>query len=1016
MKEIVNENNNSKAVKDSKEVINKEQVADSLKKAVKQAEEKATYRDYSGKIRYGDRKECKSNTPKQPRAFDKAVKQRLKNKQRNSVVKPKNVDTVIKKADKSDIVLPNNEKSVIKADNISQTVKRDVLSDVKVSTPNEHKSTANKIYINRVKRLGQKKKIDSTSPVKDNSYTAPIKDFSADGHILSNSQEYNVSQTVRDYIDNKDNGVNVSNGAFSKAIRQRQLNIAKSNIDNKTDVFTYRSDLEEDKLQVNAENVVENTIPTKDNTSIPEIDKDVECAKDYKRALKQHFGKKKSNTTLGDLSRDKLKSTVQTALKNSDNETLKSTKKVVLTTATAVEVLKPEGIEKARRKTVYDKAKTAENVKNLNIRQEFKDNIATTISDMNGSAKKAINAVGKSAVATFREDIKEYGENDLSFKAVDDLITTVEIAKNTKKGYNATINTANNLVNGTTSTIKNIRNAPQSIKNTKSSLLQTKQRYNAFKRLQTRQRINIIKTKGKQATKKVADVMLKSARGIVIKVAAFSLVFVVLIVAICGLVAGAIGSYIWDTSAVMDTTKIVKYISNLDYNRQRAWFRKGKTAVEIAQKNDNSSGNSYRYYYCIAKDVPMDPFFFHQSEENFNEHYGTANTLVTERISSDGEQLKPTYKGFNEIYYSADEFLEENRWTTEDYRAALAYMQVKCENLGWLESHIGFVGENKLKEEARKLVEFTWDAPIVHKEMNSDGTCDYSADTSELSISYSHNKTHEYYYFGRKFSVKYLIDNDILKFSSDDDKQREQKERFNYTYKYGNYAVAALSFPLDLEEDETISSRISKHFGKQLILKYKPPTPSDKKTVYGTVSSKDGTHWANDLSASDGDVIKAPISGLCIAKQREGRGFEYVISTSYDGTNFKFDDYGYCVKMSCSGASYIRSGVPTLVTQGQALGLVGKNMGVNNSTPSSDNDTENEDLIADLLFPCATATTYHDIDGDYFEEYPPESEAHLHIELYSLPCDFTDENSVKENILAPELFFDYSSEESEETE
>lgn len=1011
MKDIVNENNNSKAVNAGKEVINKEQVADSLKKAVKQAEEKATYRDYSGKIRYGDRKESKSDTPKQPKVFDKAVKQRLKNKQRNSVVKPKNVDTVVKIADKSDIVLPNNEKSVIKAENISQTVKGDIFSENKINTATEPKSTLNKSYKKKVKLLQERKK---SAVIKDNSYTVPIKDFSVDGHIVNNSQESALSSTTSDYI-SKPVIVDNKPTAFEKVIHQKQMAMVKENINKSAEPITYRSDLTEDKVQANAEMVVTNRLPVPDDNA-EVYSQDVECAKDYKRALKQHFGKKKSNTTLGDLSRDKLKSTVQTALKNSDDETLKSTEKVVLTTATAVDVLKSENIEKARRKTVYDKSKTAENVKNLNIRQEFKDNIATAISDMNGSTKKAINAVGKSAVATFREDIKEYGENDLSFKAVDNVITVVETTKDIKEGYNATINTANNLVNGTTSTVKAIRNAPQSIKNAKSSLLQTKQRYNAFKRLQTRQRINIIKSKGKQATKKVADAMLKSARGIVIKAAVFSLLYVVLIVAICGLVAGAIGSYIWDTSAVMDTTKIVKYISNLDYNRQRAWFRKGKTAVEIAQKNDNSSSNSYRYYYCIAKDVPMDPFFFHQSEENFNEHYGTANTLVTERVSSDGEQLKPTYKGFNEIYYSADEFLEENRWTTEDYRAALAYMQVKCENLGWLESHIGFVGENKLKEEARKLVEFTWDAPIVHKEMNSDGTCDYSADTSELSISYSHNKTHEYYYFGRKFSVKYLIDNDILKFSSDDDKQREQKERFNYTYKYGNYAVAALSFPLDLEEDETISSRISKHFGKQLILKYKPPTPSDKKTVYGTVSSKDGTHWANDLSASDGDVIKAPISGLCIAKQREGRGFEYVISTSYDGTNFKFDDYGYCVKMSCSGASYIRSGVPTLVTQGQALGLVGKNMGVNNTAPSSDNDTENEDLIADLLFPCATATTYHDIDGDYYEEYPPESEAHLHIELYSLPCDFTDENSVKENILAPELFFDYSSEESEETE
>ena len=207
---------------------------------------------------------------------------------------------------------------------------------------------------------------------------------------------------------------------------------------------------------------------------------------------------------------------------------------------------------------------------------------------------------------------------------------------------------------------------------------------------------------------------------------------------------------------------------------------------------------------------------------------------------------------------------------------------------------------------------------------------------------------------------------------------------------------------------------ISKHFGVQLALKYRPPTANPDKTVYGTVSSKKTTHWANDLSAEAGDIIKAPMSGLCIVKQREGRGFEYVISSSYEGTDFKFDGYGYCVKMSCSGSTFLSPGVPTIVTQGQALGKVAGNMPVNYEIPSAENDSENEDIIADVLFPCCTATTFSEIGGDFFDEYPPESEAHLHIELYALPCDFSDKDSIKENILAPELFFDYSSEEDED--
>ncbi|MBQ6554912.1 MAG: hypothetical protein IJL89_06750, partial [Firmicutes bacterium] len=342
------------------------------------------------------------------------------------------------------------------------------------------------------------------------------------------------------------------------------------------------------------------------------------------------------------------------------------------------------------------------------------------------------------------------------------------------------------------------------------------------------------------------------------------------------------------------------------------------------------------------------------------------------------------------------------------------YMQVKCENLGWLGAHIGFVGEYKLKEAAKKLVAYTYDAPIVHEDVDADGVSTYSAATSEMDISYSRNKTTEYYYFGRKFSVKYLIDNDIIRFSNDEDKQKAQKERFYYTYKYGNYAVAALSFPLELDDGEKISDRISKHFGVQLTLKYNPPTPNENKTVYGSVSSKKTTHWANDLSAESGDIIKAPMSGLCVVKQREGRGFEYVISSSYTDTDFDFNNHGYVVKMSCSGSSFISPGVPTVVTQGQALGKVAGGMGVNYEVPDAENDTENEDIMADYLFPCGTGTTFSDIGGDYFEQYPPEDGAHLHIELYSLPCDFSDKDSIKENILAPELFFDYSSEEDED--
>ena len=167
---------------------------------------------------------------------------------------------------------------------------------------------------------------------------------------------------------------------------------------------------------------------------------------------------------------------------------------------------------------------------------------------------------------------------------------------------------------------------------------------------------------------------------------------------------------------------------------------------------------------------------------------------------------------------------------------------------------------------------------------------------------------------------------------------------------------------------------------------------------------------ATDLSADSGDIIYAPISGLCKVKQRDGRGFEYVICTSYNGADFDYTKDGYLVKISCSSSSFVSLGAPTLVHQGDALGKVAHNIAVNTSVPDKDNDTENEDIMADKLFPCCTSTIYHEIGGDVFD-IPEAEQDHIHIEMYKLPCDFTNEAVMVKNVLAPELFFDYSREE-----
>ena len=115
------------------------------------------------------------------------------------------------------------------------------------------------------------------------------------------------------------------------------------------------------------------------------------------------------------------------------------------------------------------------------------------------------------------------------------------------------------------------------------------------------------------------------------------------------------------------------------------------------------------------------------------------------------------------------------------------------------------------------------------------------------------------------------------------------------------------------------------------------------------------------------------------------------------------------VKISCALTTFIPSDTPTQVSKGRLLGKVARNVSANYKIPDSENDTDNEDIFADKLFPCCTDTAYSGI-GDNEYDIPKPNEDHLHIELYKLPCDFTDKGVIEKNMLAPELFFDYSKE------
>ena len=124
MKTIIKNNDNSKAVNKRREDVNSEQVENSQSKAVrskkdiiKQYEEKATYRDYSGKIRFGDsEKPVPDDTKpeKSGKAFDKVKKAKQAERRKElirpeitaAIVKAENTTEVVKPADSVDIVKP----------------------------------------------------------------------------------------------------------------------------------------------------------------------------------------------------------------------------------------------------------------------------------------------------------------------------------------------------------------------------------------------------------------------------------------------------------------------------------------------------------------------------------------------------------------------------------------------------------------------------------------------------------------------------------------------------------------------------------------------------------------------------------------------------------------------------------------------------------------------------------------------------------------------------------------------
>ena len=599
-----------------------------------------------------------------------------------------------------------------------------------------------------------------------------------------------------------------------------------------------------------------------------------------------------------------------------------------------------------RKKRNIDKNKISQTEKNLGIKSTFKTAVQKELKEYKSITK---NIISSKAVNSVKDTIECLGEDNNAFYS---LSNGIKFYENSKKGIQATKIIAKTSVN----TVKTVVNTPKNVKKGIDYLKKRVNKLQKFVRLSKAQKKVYLKAGVKKAGQKIAKAIVTIIKGIGLKVIAVIAAFVVIFIIIAMMIFAIFALFMWNTSTDLDTTYIISYLSELDYKMQDSWFQ-GMTGTEIKDYNHDHTTRSVEYNYLLAVDV--DP-----------------SEVSHEYIKDeDNHILGVSYSGYNESFSSCDELLEDFRWTTDDYRAALAYLQVKNENLGWFASHIGFIGEAVLKSSLRELHKLTYgNEPI--------DSLTYTDD--------SHNK--EVYYFGKKYSIEYLIVHDMLP----EPMTYAEKDLWLGIYNYGNLDAAKLQYPLEGDID------IVKHFGKQLCLEYTPPDEEDEDDRYGSVSDFTGYHYANDLKATSGEFIYAPISGLCKVTQRDGRGFEYVISTSYNGSDIDTTQEGFLVKISCSSSTYVLSS--RVVNQGDKIGKVASVCSVNTEIPDSSNDSENEDLFAEYLFPCCTGTKYNRDSTDTRYDY-------LHIEYYKLPCDFNNIDSIKENVLAPELFFTYPEKE-----
>lgn len=427
------------------------------------------------------------------------------------------------------------------------------------------------------------------------------------------------------------------------------------------------------------------------------------------------------------------------------------------------------------------------------IKSQFSANCSKLITN---SADR-INNTGNQSLYTLVRN----GSADLTdtpeTNSVNSLFTVVEMGKNTQTGVAALINTVEGVIyvgKGIVYAGKLVKAMPQNIKKTKRFIKR-------LRKMSFKQKRKYAALKVKNKANAIKEAALKQVKAVIAAFMAVALSSLILVLFVGCLIGAIFASFTWQTSKPIDTTNLINYISQMDFEVQRYVRNNTKTQEQaIAEEND-----IYYYYYA----------------------YNKSDTEATYEFDENG---KPTnIRGYVPVGYYDIMADELKRYSTQDYISALSYLQVKYGNLAWYQTIVGAIGEAVLKGYARDL----------HNLTHSVTTETYTYHPSE-----GHSVTHHYYFY-RQYSVDYLVNNNILPLTQED------KEKYRYTCVYGNAASATLQYPL--HEDYNIVGHKGYHInpndGNMLMHSGIDLKCSSGDAIYSPISG-----WADTYTLDDGSI------------------------------------------------------------------------------------------------------------------------------------------------------------------